>query len=125
MKLNPDCIRDILLLTEKETSYTHSLKISKFDSERTQLLQYNRDELFYHIEQCIMSDLIIVDKPLYYYTIECLTPKGHSFIENIRKDTTWNKVKSISKQLGSSSLEALFQISTTVISELIKKQIGL
>lgn len=125
MKLNPDCIRDILLRVEEETSYGKQLVISKYESERTEFLQYKREEIFYHLEQCKMGYLIDAVSSLSEFEIYCLTPKGHEFIENIRQDTSWNQVKTVSKQLGVYSLNALFEISISLISDTIKKHLGL
>ena len=52
--------------------------------------------------------------------IKDLSPAGHEFIANIRSDSNWKKVKDISKNIGSSSLNALTQIAVSVVSSLIK-----
>lgn len=124
MKLNPDCIRDILFFIEENTTYSTIIRIHLDDSMEI-LPQYDRSELFYHIEQCVMADLIVGEVYLNSCKIKQLTPKGHTFIENIRQDTTWNKVKEHARQVGSFSLESIFQISTTIISEIIKKHLNL
>lgn len=57
--------------------------------------------------------------------VQDLTPTGHKFIENIRQDTIWNNTKSIAAKVGSKSLDAIMQIASNVITELIKSQFGL
>ena len=49
-----------------------------------------------------------------------LTPAGHQFLADIRKDTNWNKTKEIVKNVGSDSLDTLKQIATGVITSLIQ-----
>ena len=51
-----------------------------------------------------------------------LTVKGHNFVSNIKNDENWNKIKEISDNIGSSSVETLIKISDKLISELIDNQ---
>lgn len=123
MKLNQDLIRNILLTIEEETTYSNPLIIN-WDNEENKgynlLSSYSSDEIFYHLQQSSKSDLIEANFNEDFITIFSLTPKGHSYIENIRNDDNWNKIKSIGKKLGTKSLEALIQISSNVVTELIK-----
>ena len=54
-----------------------------------------------------------------------LTFAGHQFLANVRSDNIWNGVKSVGLKIGSVSLEALTQIASNVITELVKAQFGL
>ena len=121
MRLNPDCIRDILLATEKFTDIkkvmVYSNNPSDFDIEG-----YTPNEVLYHIQQCDYSGLIICSRFNQGFIIKDLTPTGHEFLANIRTNTNWNKTKEISKKIGSNSLNTLFQIASNVVSELLKNQ---
>ena len=121
MKLNPDCIRDILLLVEDQTSLESFLDISP-DELPEQLGRYSGEEVMYHIKQCELSELIIV--PSWYIDGSCmisyLTPTGHKLIADIREDNNWNKTKEIAKSVGSNSIDAIMQIASGVISSLIQ-----
>ena len=122
MRLNPDCIRDILLTIEEKTGFPAIIEYPN-DMQVSRLNNYSEEEIFYHLSQCEQSNLI---NGLDFHTDGCiiygLTPSGHHFIEDTRLDTTWNKTKEISKNIGSSSLDAIKQIATGVITELIKSQ---
>lgn len=59
------------------------------------------------------------------FRVSDLSPHGHEFLANIREDTIWNDVKSISSKVGSKSLSAVSQIASLVIAEIIKSQLGL
>ena len=59
------------------------------------------------------------------FHISYLSPYGHQFISDIRSDNVWNHVKSLSQKVGSNSLSALIQISSGVITQLIKSQLGI
>lgn len=121
MKLNPDCVRDILLVIEEQSNFEASVD---FDCRNLHGLEqnYTYDEVIYHLRQCKWSGFFSKSAfdALDGFCVEDLSPKGHEFIENIRKDTVWNGVKSVAGKVGATSLSALVQISSNVVSELIK-----
>lgn len=55
MKLNPDCIRDILLVVEEIPDINHRWR---FDEETIPELfpNYSFDEVMYHIRQCQLNN---------------------------------------------------------------------
>ncbi len=126
MKLNPDCIRDILFTVESQTGFmkpTSALEI-------IEVLKYDKDEVLYHINQCELygfftnvrhyingdeDDTLIMD----------LTPKAHEFIQNIRSDNVWNKTKKVAGTVGSFSIGVLGQIASDVLTKLIKQALNL
>lgn len=124
MRLNPDCIRDILLDIESTTTFE---TLYNYDGEEPSdiLKKYSSDEVLYHIQQAYSSGLIT--KPEWFYDGACvvadLTPYGHEFVNNIRQDTNWKKTKEISKTVGSTSLKALVDVSTGVITNLINQHL--
>lgn len=127
MKLNPDCIRNILLAIEESTDFSHyweyKINVNSFDK----LSSYTHEEIVYHIRQCEFSNLIY---KVHYYDggkniiIQDLTPNGHNFLADIRSDNIWNHTKSVASTVGSFSLNALIQISTGVLTQIINKQLG-
>ena len=48
-----------------------------------------------------------------------ITYFGHEFIEQIKDDNNWNKVKDVAKKVGSSSIDILLQIATGVLTNKI------
>lgn len=128
MKLNPDCIRDILLTVEEYSGFYHAVEYKYGDPHFERLNVYSQDEVAYHIQQCEKANLI---HGVAFYDmgrkadILDLTPKGHEFLANIRESKIWNGVKEIAGKVGSSSLDAITQIASNVITELIKAQFGL
>lgn len=121
MKLNPDCIRDILLAVERTTDHEHEMRYAEDDTED---LNYTPREVFYHIDQCEQFGLIRgVRRTLDgAYYIRDLTPAGHEFLANIRSETLWNTTKETAKKVGSFSLDTLTKIAINVVSEAIKRQ---
>jgi hypothetical protein len=128
MKLNPDCIRDILITIES-MEYGKAYALKKLCTE---LPQYSAEELNYHSIKLIEAGFLNADSVHVNNSfipqisrIYDLTFAGHQFLANVRSDNIWNGVKSVGSKVGSVSLEALTQIASNVISELIKSQFGL
>ena len=122
MRLNIDCIRDILLAVENLPFGEH------FTMDRLQkvLPAYTEEELWYtSIKLNEGGYLDIMSVPMLrsplpgIKSINDLTFEGHEFLNNIRDDSNWGKVKEVAKKAGSSSLNALGQIATSVISSAI------
>ncbi|MCI8432427.1 MAG: DUF2513 domain-containing protein [Lachnospiraceae bacterium] len=112
MKLNPNCIRDILIAVETHSDFHHRTEYKQeapFDS----LSAYSHEEIIYHIKQCDESGLIY---DVHYYNggthtdIRDLSPKGHEFLTNVRNDSVWKKA--LSKGAGA---------SLTILVELAKE----
>lgn len=121
MKLNPDCIRDILLYVESETDLDTFVEMAP-ESIPSGLSIYSFSELAYHVKQAELSGLL---KVLSWYLdgsflIEYLLPPGHQFLSDIREDTNWNKTKEIAKSVGSNSLDVMKDIASGVIATLIQ-----
>lgn len=124
MKLNPDCIRDILLTVE-ESPGVHPQIPYPCEEEYARLKSYSKDEVLYHIKQCELSYL--VTKVSWFLGGACvvhdLSPNGHEFLANIRSDDNWTKTKEVASKVGSSSLDMLTKIAVSVVSSLINKHI--
>ncbi len=128
MKLNPDCIRDILISIES-MEYNSTYTISKLN---TDLPQYSMEELNYHCLHLIDAGFITADsidiaKSVLPQVgrIYDLTFSGHQFLANIRSDNVWTSVKDIGGKVGAYSLEAITQIASNIISEIIKAHLSL
>ena len=128
MRLNPDCIRDILFTIEEKSTFD-SLITSGELTESTLLSKYSEDEILYHLNQLYLSNYIICPRKHKWiegtFLVCDLSPLGHEFISDVRKDTNWNKVKSIGKEVGTSTLTSLKTIAEEVITSAIKTSIGL
>lgn len=125
MRLNPDCIRDILLTAEEGCEIGRGISIPGPNCSRLQ--PYNKSEVLYHVRQCDLSGFLYQTKTdlLGTYTIRDLTPAGHEFLANIRKDTIWSGVKDVAGKVGATSLNAIVQIASNVVAQMIKHQFGL
>ena len=144
MRLNMDCVRDILLCVEENTDlrrycrfldlhyestaqYVSGEILEPADYQKALFEKYPNDVLAYHIRYCIDCDLIIEceGSSMYCIFISDLTPEGHDFLANIRTDTVWNKVKESSAKVGVDSLPVIIQIATATVKQLVKNQLGI
>lgn len=125
MKLDPDCLRDILLLVEKKSSFEGMFSYSDFMNSDL-VNKYDTGKIFYHIKQAAMSNLITkvtwTKDP--DFSFSDLTPEGHKFINDIRNEQNWEKTKSVAKSIGSFSIDALKSIASGVVTSAINKLLG-
>ena len=102
MKLNPDCIRDILLLTEERESIMSP-------NNYPELNKYSREEISYHAKQCNNAELF--ERYRQYvdggFSIVDLSAKGHEGLAKIRSDNAWSKIKSGLRSVVISSVTSL------------------
>lgn len=125
MELDMDCIRDILLEVEGKSTFAMGVRFPEgFSSEL--LRKYpERGKLQYHIRQCYLAGMLIPASDGMWdvggkTTIKDLSPKGHTFLANIRKENTWARVKTIAKKVGSFSLDAFASIASGLVSDAIQ-----
>lgn len=140
MRLNMDCIRDILLCIEdlvtptrlarfldidllNATAQIFDDELPKTPSYQEKLLEkYTNEEIIYHLQYCLKDNLIELhtNSMSSDILVKDLTPKGHEFLANIRYNTVYEKTKHICKILGVQSLSSFVQIAQNVTSEIIK-----
>lgn len=124
MKLNQECIRDLLLYLEDNLSYKHDININGL-----KLKEYSEEELIYTAERLIEANLISCvcakgfDIPV--IIARSITYSGHQFLDNIRDDGVWKETKKITSKVASTSIQIISDIASQVISNIISKQMGL
>ncbi|WP_371874422.1 DUF2513 domain-containing protein [Senimuribacter intestinalis] len=139
MRLNPDCIRAILLCVESSQSPEgyYLFRFSSLDDDFLydepqdesllsvnacpELSGFSENEIRYHIKQCHDEGLIDMDTDyvLDNCVVKDLTPYGHEFIAEIRNDNNWTHIKEIAAKIGCTSLEVLSSIASNYISSLL------
>lgn len=119
MKLDPDCVRSILLTIEERMSYEDNFfNIGRYTCQNFGRLFYREWPVVrYHIKKCEESGYISVAK----YTddaiwIKDMTAKGHSFLSDIRDENKWNGLMKIFPAAKSYSLEAIEHIAKGITS---------
>jgi len=129
MKLNPDCIRDVLLVVEAASTSDNIVSFPDAWSESS-IETFGVEQIRYHIMQCFMSGLLVEPRShtrdlsgnIY---IRDISPAGHEFLANIREEKNWKKTKSVASKAGSLSLKILESIAASVATAFVNKQLGL
>lgn len=122
MELNSNCVRDILIAVEN-CDFGERLTLDKL---HTLLPSYSINTLWY---TCLklqeggflkLMTIHVIRQPMpTIKQIEELTYSGHEFLNTIRSDTNWGKVKNIAQKAGVFSLKALGEIAQSVASAAI------
>ncbi|MCU6709369.1 DUF2513 domain-containing protein [Paenibacillus sp. J5C_2022] len=114
MKFNHECARD-LLLTIEETFRPIDAKTTDYLHKLPQLEKYTYDDVSYSAIQLRDSGLIKTNpNPInrgldIILTVRDITPEGRAFLESIRKDTAWKKIKGIASKVGNITVESLIR----------------
>lgn len=125
MKLNHECVRNILLTVE-QLEPDESITIDNYINYAS-LAPYDEDEIVYAVERLIEAKFIPDDILEYYngkaisFDLTALTWDGHAFLENIKNDSVWQKAKTVvAEKVSSTSLS----IVADTASEIVKKMLG-
>ncbi|HGM1460492.1 hypothetical protein C4203_01380 [Clostridioides difficile] len=93
IRINQECIRDILLFVESRITPS----VSSTDIEELiENLPYSEEIISYHVDLISQSKLIevILYADDIAVDIPDLSPLGRQYLDAIRDDTKWNKLKS-------------------------------
>lgn len=125
MRLNPDCMRDVLLVAEEHVPLNGSLSMGNLLSL---LPSYSKDELTYTCLKLNEGNLLNVlkmnsDNATSVANISDITYEGHQFLENIRNQSTWETVKQKLSLLGSSSVPVIVSVASQLMIEKIKSSL--
>ena len=122
VKLNVDCMRDILLTME---NYGYG-EVSNIETLHNALPNYTEEEISYaclKMNEAGFIDVLSADTtesliPIIVQVTD-ITYDGHQFLENIRQQNVWNKTIETAKKLGSLSIPVLQEISQKIIFSMI------
>lgn len=128
MKLDPNCVRDVLLEIEKLGFY----ETTNPDKLHDVLSDYSVEQLTYTCLKLGEGEFITLDTfrgmGSYQPGIKCvvgMTYKGHEFLEKIRPKLAWDKVLSAAKDVGMFSLDVMAKVAVSVLADMLKKPLGL
>lgn len=127
MKLNPDCVRDVLLWLEENLKINddNSFKIVRRSEIVNGLPKYDEKDIYYTIYNLFQIKYIEGTFALLpsgapkICEIHNITWHGHQFLNNIRPITVWDATKSGAKKLGIMSMSALSTIASKVTDAII------
>ena len=121
MKLNKDCIRDLLLYLEENLSYNGYININSL-----KLNSYSKEELMYTADklkeaQYINARICWNMEETHVIIVDSITYQGHQFLDTIRDNNIWKETKAKASKIASISLPILQDLA----SSLIKFKLGL
>lgn len=131
MKFNLDCARDVLFLLEDKLTISSDLEISWlfFEDIKSNLIKYDPGEIantLFVLEEAgfIIAKAIFGGDCITQFFVSRITYDGYQFIESIRPEPVWHKVKNISSKIGSFSVDVISQIAVGTLTSLISAQLN-
>ncbi|MBU5673260.1 DUF2513 domain-containing protein [Paenibacillus brevis] len=124
MKLNHDCVRD-LLLTIEETLPLDAMALTTGLHQHENLSKYEYAEIVYCVSklreagyiETIGQDLISpVGRVI---KVRGLTYTGHLFLDNIRDNKVWRTVKRQAATLASVSMNMLTSLAESTVKQML------
>lgn len=120
MKINYDCVRDVLFYLENKLDLNESLDYveipMKSITASNELSKYTPKDIAYTIYKLAEAEYIIAgelhhDIRQYYYSVRSITYSGHEFIESVRTDKKWTEIKKVCSVIGGVALSTIKAIS--------------
>lgn len=132
MKLDPECVRDILLFLESVPNYIVNSEGAVensgiwFAQICDQLSQYSKEDIYYTLSKLEDGGYINMTSQwagngLYMCCVNYITFQGHEFLDAIRPDTVWEKTISTAEKIGNLGLKMLGKIAEGVTTACIKE----
>lgn len=104
MRLNYDCVRDVLLTLESELQFNENLEYPDINlNQLCDLMDnYSKQQIAYTSLKLIEADYICAnplsaDCSIYDILYSSITFAGHQYLDSIRDTSVWNKIKKSSK----------------------------
>lgn len=112
MKLNQDCVRDLLIYLEDSLGYHKRLYVRDI-----KLKDYSSNELLYTAEKLKEANFLncfggIYSKYNLPLSVDSITYQGHQFLDTIRDDNIWASAKTKIKTVASVTLPILQDLCT-------------
>lgn len=140
MRLNKECIRDVLLFVEENCQYYDHPQFGRQLKAVTYILlcesekfsQYDKYEIYYTVSKLFEGRYVqgyVIPKEAYYNfnyaTIEGLSLAGHDLLDNIRPETVWQETKNVLHKVGDFSLGIMSQVAGQTMAAYSKTMMNL
>lgn len=110
MKLNHDCVRDILLRTEDKLDLNHALTNEDF---KDIIEKYSSGDVLYSLHKLVEIDFL--DAHFFFkdqFDVRSMSVDAHSFLDNIRDKNIWDKINTkIKSTVSSVSMSVLVALA--------------
>jgi hypothetical protein len=128
MRLNPDCVRDVLLVLESNIMYNADSSTTEIKPVAWNALYENENLLLHHaasdikytVQKLAEAEFISVSVNIAGHAwVSCdvidITWNGHEFLNTVRGKTIWEATKDRANKLGGFSLKAITTIASAII----------
>ena len=124
MKLNIECVRQLLFAIENEVNYSDDLEVPAVSveilCESEFLKDFTKADVVYtalKLEEGGFIDLTPTygDNRIISIFIDSLTYEGHQFLESIKPPNVWTKTKNKAAKIGSFAFDIVSQIAIDFI----------
>lgn len=130
LKLNHNCVRDVLLYLESERNVITNVDgnvefIGTWLGDICEgISKYPQEDVFYTLSKLDEGGYINMSVQwagggVNECCVNYITFAGHEFIEKIRQDTVWKKTLKIAGEVGIFSLKMLAKISESVAGTIV------
>lgn len=131
MKLDYDCLRQILLTIEEDLVWEDDLNYCRLNLKHMvqKLSKFSKADIAYTSKIAIEANLI----EGYLNDCDCgildisyfgLTYEGHQFIDTVRENKIWKKTKEILSSVGGASLSVITSIANDCLTNFISNRLS-
>lgn len=139
MKIDPDCVRDLMMLLEEKTGMIPDEPYSFYGINAYSIMQVQKIQEKYQYGEVVYTLIQLAESGYISMTISCdnelrtarlgnilyVTPKGHEFVASIADASSWkNKILPVLKGVGSISLTVIETVSKGAVSAVIEHLMG-
>lgn len=122
MKLNHECVRELLLYCEEELDYNQSVDLNDIN------IGYKIEDLIYTTKKLkeagyINAEIVknVLDE-IYVY-IHDITWEGHKFLDTIRDNEVWSTTKKVLSKVSSASITFVSTVASQVLQNIIQQNL--
>jgi hypothetical protein len=126
MKLNHDCVRQLLLCLEdnlklKSNGLPDPVKLRDIDDDK-RLFEFTEEDIYYTASKLVEAKYITVaykDVAPRHLIIKEITWVGHDYLDSIRDTKVWNEIKSKTKDLSGVALDVIKSLAIEVTKNML------
>lgn len=122
MKLDHDCVRDVMLTIEEEFNLNTRLHAEQF-SQLPRLKDYPYENVLYALiklkEGGLINAGVLSHSDGTKVIVSSLTYEGHQLLDNIRDNAVWQKTKQAASKLESVSLSILGELAVIYVKQFL------
>ena len=124
MKLNHDCIRELMLYIEENLELGEMI-----DMSITTISDFSEEDTIYsavklHEAGYLSGDVVQTLGGEYRAMISGITWEGHKFLDTIRDNQVWSHTKTVLSKVSSASISFTSSVASQVLTNLISQSLG-